>query len=139
MKNILLILLFLSYGYSYSQNCCAFKLKDTSKLENLGAEFKELRKLRHDDCCENFGSGLMNLMQTLQDSIPFGINENKLIALLGEPDEFASKEKPIEHHFTQCLEGEKVLIYHWRGRHDYLYFYFKEDALIIKEWYYAGD
>jgi len=81
----------------------------------------------------------MTVMTILSDSLYLGISESEIIELMGEPDMHASKDYPIEHHFVGLKENERVLIYYWRGMHDFLYLSIKDNLLIYKNWYYARE
>jgi hypothetical protein len=122
-----------------AQNCCVLELKNGRSLETLGKEYQRLRLDKKTSCCDNFGSGLMEVMIQLNDSVSLGITQNKIISIMGIPDIIATNKEPLEHHFTNLGINERVLIYCWRGLHDFLYFEFKNDKLINKNWYYAGE
>ena len=76
-------------------------------------------------------------MEILSDSINLNTNEEQITQIMGLPDTYASNQHPIEHHFTQLGQDEKILIYYWRGMHDFLYFVLANNQLISKHWYYA--
>ena len=122
---------------AYSQNCCEIELVKIESVEQLSSEFKRLKTNGNRDCCRNYGSGLMKSMEMLSDSIEIHTNEERIIQLMGLPDNYATKDHPIEHHFTQLGKEEKVLIYYWRGMHDFVYFVLMNKQLISKQWYYA--
>ena len=132
----LILIIFLTISVK-AQNCCEFKAGRNISIIELGQEFQRLKNINDRKCCNNFGSGLMNIMEMLHDSLDLGVSESKIVNLMGAPDKFASKDYPVEHHFINLKEGERVLIYFWRGMHDFLYFGIKDDKLIYKNWYYA--
>lgn len=108
-------------------------------MKQLSKEYKALRKRSDQECCSDFGSGLMKIMEVLGDSIALNTNEKRIIQLMGLPDTVASKEHPLEYHFTMLENDVKILIYYWRGMHDFLYFTLVNDKLIAKQWYYARE
>jgi hypothetical protein len=120
-----------------AQNCCEFKFVEGESIEQLSIEYKQLKNSEDKDCCRNYGSGLMNIMEILSDSIDLNTNEEQIIQIMGLPDTYASNQHPIEHHFTQLGKHDKFLIYYWRGMHDFLYFVLENNQLISKHWYYA--
>ena len=65
------------------------------------------------------------------------ISERRIIQIMGKPDKTASKQHPVDHHFDQLKEDERILIYTWRGMHDFLFFRIKDNKLVYKDWYYA--
>ncbi len=122
-----------------AQNCCEIELVKGETIERLSIEYKRLKINGNKDCCRNYGSGLMQIMEILSDSININTDEKRIIELMGFPDNYASLDHPIEHHFTQLGKEEKVLIYYWRGMHDFLFFVLKNNRLTYKHWYYALD
>ena len=120
-----------------AQNCCEFKLVKDESIDRLSNEFKQLKTTRDIDCCRNYGSGLMKIMEILSDSIDLNTSEERIIQIMGLPDNYASDDHPIEHHFTQLGKDDKILIYYWRGMHDFLYFIIVKNQLVSKHWYYA--
>ena len=41
----------------------------TMTLEQLGEEYKEMKKYKSSDCCQWFGSRMMQIMEAIADSI----------------------------------------------------------------------
>ena len=123
-----------------SQNCSTANFKHKMSTKALGKKFQELKtQCVHIGDCNLFGSGLMQLMDTLHARLPIGMTKHKLLKTMGIPDTIATKEAPINHHFDQLKENEIVLIYYWRNMHDFLYFEFKKNRLIHKNWYNAWE
>jgi hypothetical protein len=123
----------------HAQNCCEFEFVKGKPIERISDEYKLLKVSVDKECCRNYGSGLMKIMEVLSDSIELNTNEERIIKIMGMPDTYASDEHPIEHHFTQLGKNEKILIYYWRGLHDFLYFVLLSNLLVSKHWYYALD
>jgi hypothetical protein len=120
-----------------AQNCCEFNLVKGESIVQLSNKYQKLKASRNKECCRDFGSGLMRIMEILSDSIDLNTNEERIIEIMGLPDKYATNEHPIEHHFTMLGKDEKILIYTWRGMHDFLYFLLVNDKLVSKRWYYA--
>jgi hypothetical protein len=139
MKIIFLLLMLLSSFVDWGQGCCDMQPESIVSIERLSVEYQRLKKNPDRDCCNNYGSGLMDVMEILSDSIAVGSSEKRIIEIMGQPDMFADKNHPIEHHFIQPAEGELILVYHWRGMHDFLYFVIQDNYLVLKNWYYAWE
>lgn len=105
-------------------------------LQSLAAEFRTLRaqtshykpggEFNHN--VDPYGSQMHRVMEALH----IRLNNDKptiesLTALLGEPD---AKE---------TREGLLVLLYYWRGRHDYLYFVTDGTKVTAIRWYFAYE
>jgi hypothetical protein len=125
----------LAHSQQASKHCCELDKSKTHSLEELGKEYQRLKK-EDSYCCDNFGSGLYSVMHILEDSLrTHSISETKLIQLIGSPDE-EIKESRGRYHLRK---GEKLLLYHWRGRHDYLILEIHKGILQDVGWYYALD
>jgi hypothetical protein len=122
-----------------AQNCCTFELAKGENIKEISKKYKKLRKHKNQDCCKNYGSGLMTSMGVLKDSINLATTENNIIKIMGPPDAYATQKKPIEYHFAELKKNQKVLIYHWRGMHDFLYFVLEDNHLVNKDWYFAFE
>ena len=130
-----LLVLCTAYGQSTPKHCCELDTTKTKTLKNLGAEFQKLKKAdRH--CCDNFGSGLYSVMHILEDSLRLSsLDESSLIGFMGKPDE----EITQSNKRYDLKKGEKLLLYHWRGRHDYMILRIDNSILREVSWYYALD
>lgn len=105
-------------------------------LNALAAEFRDLRKqtshykqggeFNHN--VDPYGSRMHQVMEELEARLtPAPPTIADLTALLGEPD---AKE---------TREGLLVLLYYWRGRHDYLYFVTDGKKVTAIRWYFAYE
>jgi hypothetical protein len=137
LKKLMLLLTIFINTSIVAQTCCEVELFNQESLDQISKKYQGLRKLRNEECCTYYGSGLMKIMMQLSDSLNIGISENRIIEIMGEPDLIATQKEPLDHHFTQLNENQKVLIYKWRGLHDFLYFELNENKLFYKNWYYA--
>jgi hypothetical protein len=66
-----------------------------------------------------------------------------IIRLMGEPDAIKSGKDYQPHSIGQRSEkplaDDLLLIYFWRGWHDYLYFVSRNDIIQDARWYFAGE
>jgi len=134
LKSFILILFFTLTAGS-AQNCCQFKLDQRKTTKHLGQEYQRLRNYKNRECCNRYGSGMMKIMEMLNNRLAIGVPEKTIIKIMGKPDKYVSKNHPID--VIQLKEDERVLIYYWREMHDFLYFGIKENKLLYKNWYYA--
>jgi hypothetical protein len=140
MTRLLTVLLFFFFllpepvRAQQSENCCSFPTK-TRTLRELGSEYRRLRRQAGSTCCNRFNSGLMKVMSALRDSLQPGIPAKRVTKLMGRPDLRRSKR----YGAIEPSAGEKVLIYHWRGSHDFLYFIVSRGRVTKSEWYNAWE
>lgn len=105
--------------------CCKSQYQSSDfellSLEQLGQEFKRLRRLACEDC-DNFGSHFMKIMDVLTKKLD-GASKKLIKHTMGKPDRRHAKQ----------------LIYYWRGEHDYLIFDFSGSPKAKASWYYAYE
>jgi hypothetical protein len=107
-----------------SDSCCKSIYSKTQMTElsltQLGSEF---RRIKQNRCklCNAFGSDLMSIMSELKNDL-YGCSKKTMYKTLGKPDEIVNGK----------------YMYYWRGRHDYLYFEFKNNKA-TSHWYYAYE
>lgn len=72
--------------------------------------------------------------------------QEDIIRFMGKPDaikmagEFQPRSISDDTYTTGIIpEGEMLLIYFWRGWHDYLYFVSKDGIIQRAQWYFAGE
>ena len=71
-------------------------------------------------------------------------SEAAIIQLLGEPDQTIQKGEELystlypEPSQTTGVSAQ-ILIYHWRGNHDYLFLISEDDVVTHIDWWYAGE
>jgi hypothetical protein len=70
----------------------------------------------------------------------------QVVQLLGPPDLIAREGDAPFDSVSRLAESEKpatgpyeLLIYHWRGTHDFLYFTAQGETILNSGWWYAGD
>ena len=105
--------------------CCESIYKnipfDSLRSQQLGQEFKRLKALNCNDC-DLYGSDLAEIMRTLAKKLS-GASKKDVKSIMGKPDE----------------KKMGLLIYHWRGRHDYLIFDFQGKNAAVVNWYHAFE
>ena len=129
-------------GFVQVLGCCELNVTKSITRAGLKSEYARLRKMKSDKdrCCENFGSGLMSVLTLMGDSVNYKHSKEYVTGFFGNPDE-KLKELPGElyQYNNTPKENLEVLIYYWRGRHDYYYFIFSNKKLLHKGWYHALD
>lgn len=116
------------------EDCCRLS-KDIRTLRALGREYRRLRLQAGSTCCDRFNSGLMQVMSALRDSLQPGIPAKRITSLMGRPDLKTSRR----YGAIEPPAGDALLIYHWRGSHDYLYFIVSRGRVVKSEWYNAWE
>lgn len=110
-------------------------LRDCS-LKELGWEYQRLKKLNNPDC-DNFNSDLHNIMSVLGDSLgKSGFSKNEVLNIIGIPD---SSDKSDVSNFVKLKDDEDILVYCWRGFHDFLYFVFYDGKVKRSGWWFAYE
>lgn len=84
-------------------------------------------------------------MQTLANELANGtFAKDVVIQQLGEPDEQLSPSGDrfnliLEMDQTYSKETAQILVYHWRGDHDYLFMLTDGQMITAVDWWYAGE
>lgn len=118
-----------------------------SDEEALAREYRTLRLLRGhfsggewNDAVDRFGGRKHQVMAALGEKLGDGKHSRKrVIALMGAPDEIFLRGRPM---FRQFYDGRdrrvrELLVYHWRGRHDFLFFASDGRRVLASDWWAA--
>jgi hypothetical protein len=121
----------------------------TKPLAELGAEFRRLRAGRAPsdeawkDELDNWGGRLHQVMNDLLARLGLpGTGRASVIMMMGEPDELSRPGTDLwwyGHGEKMKPAPSEMLIYHWRGRHDFLYFFVRDDRVVHAGWWMAGE
>ena len=75
-----------------------------------------------------------------------GFGRQQLVEQLGAPDRILDENDPMFHtcardfNHSQKNHGPvEILVYHWRGGHDFLYFVTVDEMLVDSGWWHAGE
>jgi hypothetical protein len=124
---------------SYSDSCkssCYEKNINICNLKELGKDYQRLRKLQSIEC-DKFNSNLHIIMSCLGDSIgKSGIGTNEIEKYMGAAD---SKDKNQIEGMLKLNIDEEILVYFWRGWHDFLYFVIYEGKVKCSGWWFAYE
>ena len=123
-------------------------------VEELAAEFRSLRTIKGhfeggtwDDDLDKWMGRKHQLMIQLGSRLSAGqYSKTQVIQLLAPPDLTASEADDAFDLVSSLPEFEKpvtgpceLLIYYWRGMHDFLYFTSQGETIINSGWWHAGD
>ena len=123
-------------------------------VEELAAEFRSLRTIKGhfdggtwDDDLDKWMGRKHQLMIQLGSRLSAGqYSKTQVIRLLAPPDLIASEGDDLFDLVNSLPESEKpapgpceLLIYYWRGMHDFLYFTCQGETIINSGWWHAGD
>jgi hypothetical protein len=126
----------------------------TKQSEEMAAEFRELRTVKG-----HFQGGAWNadvdawmgrkhqIMVDLGAQLAAGgCSQENVLALLGAPDQIAREGDAVFDQVRSLPDFEEppggpneLLIYEWRGDHDFLYLVCRDTTVIGSGWWYAGD
>ena len=115
----------------------------------LSAEFKVLRaQSGHfsggtwNEAVDKFGGRKHEVMLRLGEALADGAHTRReVVALLGEPDLVL---KPGDAMFRDSYQGgdvrvRELLVFHWRGMHDFLYFTSDGESVLGSGWWNAWE
>jgi hypothetical protein len=123
-------------------------------IEDIAAEFRNLRTIKGhfeggtwNDDVDKWMGRKHQLMVQLGSRLGAGeYSKAQVIQWLGSPDltarqgddlfDLASSLPKFEKPATGSYE---LLVYHWRGTHDFLYFTSQGETIINSGWWYAGE
>jgi hypothetical protein len=126
----------------------------TDSLVDIAAEFRSLRTIKGhfeggtwDDDLDKWMGRKHQLMIQLGSRLGTGeYSEAQIIQLLAPPDLTAREGDALFDLVGSLAEFEEpttgpydLLIYYWRGSHDFLYFASRGQTIISSGWWYAGD
>lgn len=123
-------------------------------LEQLSKEFKKLHAVKGQ-----FEGGDWNqdvdawmgrehrLMLEIESQVNKGkIDKAMLIDLMGPPDQVILPKDELSQLLIDLARlsntnnaFSEILIYYWRGTHDYLYFIYRDDEFVHSGWWYSGE
>lgn len=100
-----------------------------------------------NDALDGWNGEKHQAMQTIAtelDRRSSPISVSQLTAQLDTPDETLTPDEPrfstlAEMHPTQASLIDQILLYHWRGQNDYLYFLSDGEEITAVSWWYAGE
>jgi hypothetical protein len=130
--------------------------------EDYAAEYRRLRAVpsrwtdpnvqEWSDDVDSFGGRKHVVMEALRAQLgTSGTTRASVIAAMGPPDEMGlpSSDGDAPAHgsgVTMVVSKElaaggasQVLVYHWRGLHDFLYFVVQGDRVLRSAWWMAGE
>jgi hypothetical protein len=125
----------------------------TRSSEAIAAEFRELRARRHrtsptrgDDDLDAWGGRMHVVMDELlaHAGVP-GTPRASVIAIMDEPDEVDHPGSQLwgyaksGHWKDASNDASEMLVYYWRGGHDFLYFFMRDDRVVCAGWWMAGE
>lgn len=113
-------------------------------LQDLGAEFRELRSVRGHfggggwvEAVDAWGGRKHQLMQELGEALA-DAPEIRIQEIMGPPD-CVSRPGDLSWTLVAPPAGTHLLVYEWRGMHDFLYFARDGSAALGSGWWMAGE
>jgi hypothetical protein len=124
----------------------------TASLEELATEYASLRKIHGHmsgapgswiDDVDSFGGRKHRVMAELGSRLDGGVSRTRLVALIGEPDGTAHEGDDgwlaMARRSPGGKEATEMLVYEWRGRHDFLFFAARDRQITGSGWWMAGE
>lgn len=115
----------------------------------LSAEFKTLRTQgghfsggAWNDVVDKFGGRKHEVMVQLGEALGDGMHtRSEIIALLGPPDLVLKPGDTMfrDSYTTHDPRVRELLVYHWRGMHDFLYFAGDGTQVFVSGWWNAWE
>ncbi len=160
MKRLQFFLTFVAVGLLSSSSAFAAKYNQPSKgrdlislsLEESGLEFQKLRKTKGhfsggkwSDSVDKWMGRKHQVMLHLQQKLTSKrADKHTIISIMGNPDIMLNYNDPQAPEFylnTLSREvkqaGDEILIYKWRGSHDFLYFVIRKKKQLKSDWWMA--
>lgn len=116
-------------------------------LDDLAAEFRALRTQRGHfsggewhDAVDRWGGRKHRVMLELAEALGSGNHTRAgVIALMGEPDEVLPKGQraSMGAYNGNDARVSELLVYEWRGRHDFLFFTSDGTRVFAADWWFA--
>lgn len=153
LKLLIMLIPFLLVGCAPLETAAGSGMTATP-VEDIAIEFKRLRAVKgHFDGGDwnvdvDEWMGLKHqLMIELGSCLGRGeYSESEVIRLLDSPDAIAREGDEFfdlvsdQAEFQGPVTGPyQLMIYYWRGTHDFLYFVSQDGAIVSSGWWYAGE
>jgi hypothetical protein len=120
-----------------SESCksiCLDKKICICSLQKLGSEFQRLKNLKGSDC-DKFGSNLFFVMNCLGDSLSEKkVAIKEVVETMGNPGSMYDKKVS---EMLKLEKNEDVLVYFWRGWHDFMYLVIANGKVVRYNWWFA--
>lgn len=117
-----------------------------ARLQADAAAFRALRRVKGHFAGEAWNPDVdawngrkHQVMNALADALGHGPHTaDEVVALLGPPDEVLGPDSPYWQHDREIPpDASRLLAYHWRGRHDFLYFVCVKNRVVAARWFMA--
>lgn len=118
----------------------------TLGLQELSSQYQQLRSIQGhfqggtwQDRIDRWAGQKHQVMTELGEALGrAGTPESEVLRWMGQPDERASPGS-LSWAAVRPEQGEQLLIYCWRGHHDFLYFLCQQDRVVRSGWWMAGE
>lgn len=137
-KFIYLIVLLLFDGKAMAQDDCRNQFsKDsisTVSLKTLGDAYQEMKKI-DDPCIRKWNSDMHWITAELGKRLGKpGTTRTEIIKWMGIPDYEGNHIEVLK-----IADHTTIMVYHWRGWHDWLYFILEDDRVQYFDWWMAYE
>jgi hypothetical protein len=130
----------LSISQKANDTCCVSNIREqgiqNASVLSLSKEFKRLKSLENS-CCHKWNSDLHQIMSKLAILLgKEGTSITEVNKYMGKPN---ANEKTLPEGAVKIQKGEKLLVYTWRGYHDFVYFVYKNNKIKYADWFMWGE
>lgn len=138
---------------TYCENKQCLTKGKFDEFSQLATEYRSLRKIighfeggEWNNAVDSFGGRKHQVMADLLEEInKQGFDKLQVLHYLGNPNEILEKNNilfktliNLKNINTSDSEYE-ILVYYWRGGHDFIYFVTKGNEVVKSGWWYAGE
>lgn len=121
---------------SLAQDDCPHDFRDQEpgsvKIIELSSQYQKLRA-ENSACNRKWKSDLQLVMEELGTRLGKSqTHKNRILKYMGTPD-----LEPYSIEMIKLNDDERIIVYHWRGWHDWLYFVIRKNRVVKMNWWYA--
>lgn len=133
----IILIVFLGYAVMAQDDCNNKFEKGSVNLlstQELSTEFRKF-KVENNSCNDVWGSDFHLIMQQLGRRLgKKGTHKEEVTRWMDSPDYQSDSIDAIKLN-----ADEEIMVYHWRGWHDWLYFIIKDDMVKNYDWWFAYE
>jgi len=123
---------------SLAQDDCrhGFRGKDLGTVSTLKLS-QQFQKWRDENnaCHRKWKSDLQLMMEELGTRLAASrVRRKEILKFMGTPDHESDALDMIKLN-----TGEHIMVYHWRGWHDWMYFVIRKNRVVRMKWWYAYE
>lgn len=153
LSTLLSLIISTGNGYPAEERPTIQGKRFSGVIEYIAFKFRLLRTINWhfeggtwNDDVDKWMARKHRLLIRLESHLAAGASESRVIGLLGPPDQTAHKGDALFKMIRRLPEFKEsargpyaLLIYYWRGSHDFLYFITRGETILASAWWHAED